>query len=163
MTEFPVLQSPRCVLNRITEEDIPVMRQIFDDGLTKKHLPELRTLVRTDKGILQMLSSFEAYLTMDEGIIWGVRLKNVMIGFVAIMDLSYNPTVIYAMHPSYRLRGYMKESVAESVKYILDNNLCKYLQTEVYNVNVASIHLLQSIGFKALRQDNSKLYLRRDV
>ena len=160
MTEFPVLQSPRCVLNRITEEDIPVMRQIFNDRLTRKYLSELCTLVKTDEGIKQMLYSFCTFMEQDEGIIWGVRLNDVIIGFVAFMDLSFNPTVIYAMHPTYRSRGYMKESVALSVKYVLGRGLCSYMQTEVHNDNVASVRLLQSVGFDVVKKDNSKLYLR---
>lgn len=155
-----MLQSPRCVLNSITEEDIPVMRQIFDDGLTRKYLPELWTLVETDDGIKQMLSSFNLLMKQDEGLIWGVRLNEDMIGFVAFMDLSFNPTIIYAMHPTYRSRGYMKESVALTVQYVLNNGMCSYMQTEVHNDNVASVRLLQSVGFDVVKKDNSKLYLR---
>ena len=91
MTELPVLKSTRCILNRITEEDIPVMRQIFNDRLTRKFLSELWTLVKTDEGIKQMLSSFYTLMEQDEGMIWGVRLNGNLIGFVAFMDLSFNP------------------------------------------------------------------------
>ena len=161
MTEFPVLQTPRCVLNRITEEDIPVMRQIFNDKLTRKYLSELWTLVKTDEGIKQMLSSFYTIMEQDEGMIWGVRLNDDIIGFVAFMDLSCNPTVIYAMHPAYRFKGYMKECVALSVQYILDSGMCSYMQTEVHNDNTASGRLLQSIGFDVVSKDKLKTYLRK--
>ena len=161
MNIFPTLKSQNCVMNRITEDDIPVMRLIFDDELTKKYLPELRALVRTDKGIQQMLSSFDAYLTMNEGMIWAVRIRDIMIGFVAIMDLSHNPTILYAMHPNYRSNGYMKECVAESVRFLFDNSLCLHLQTEVHNDNVASKRLLQSIGFKVMKRDKKKTYLQK--
>jgi Acetyltransferases, including N-acetylases of ribosomal proteins len=161
MTEFPVLQSPRCVLNRITEEDIPVMRQIFDDGLTRKYLSELWTLVETDDGIKQMLSSFNLLMKQNEGLIWGVRLNGNLIAFVAFMDLSCNPTVIYAMHPAYRSKGYLKECVAQSVQYILDSGMCSYMQTEVHNDNVASVKLLQSIGFDVVSKDELKTYLQK--
>lgn len=149
-------------MNHITEYDIPVMRQVFDDKLTKKYLPELKSLVRTNKGIQKMLTSFDTLMCQNDGIIWGVRLGGEVIGFVAIIDLSCNPTIIYAMHPSYRSKGYMKECVAESVRFLLDNNLCNYVQTEVHNDNIASIQLLQSIGFKLLKQDDKKTFLRID-
>ena len=163
MTELPVLNSPRCVLNRITEEDIPVMRQIFNDRLTRKYLSELWTLVKTDEGIKQMLSSFYTLMVQDEGMIWGVRLNGDMIGFIAFMDLSFNPTVIYAMHPAYRFKGYMKECVALSVQYILDSGMCSYMQTEVHNDNTASVRLLQSIGFDVVSKDELKTYLQKGV
>lgn len=163
MTELPVLKSTRCVLNRITEDDIPVMRQIFDDELTKKFLSELWTLVATDEGIKQMLSSFNSFMEQDEGVIWGVRLDGNMIAFVAFMDLSCNPTVIYAMHPTYRCKGYMKECVALSVQYMLDSSMCSYMQTEVHNDNIASVGLLQSIGFDVVSKDKLKTYLQKGI
>ena len=161
MTELPVLKSLRCVLSRIMEEDIAAVRQIFDDELTRKHLSELWTLVKTDEGIRQMLSSFNTYMEHDEGMIWGVRLYGNIIGFVAFMDLSFNPTVIYAMHPKYRSKGYMKECVTHSVKYVLGRGLCSYVQTEVHNDNVVSVGLLQSIGFNVVSKDMMTTYLQK--
>lgn len=160
MTELPVLKSTRCVLNRITEEDIPVIRQIFNDWLTKKYLPELWTLVKTDEGIKQMLSSFYTLMAQDEGMIWGVRLNGDMIGFVAFMDLSYNPTIMYAMHPAYRSNGYMKECVRVTVRYIFDETECQFIQTEVNNGNNRSVGLLQSVGFYIAEKDNGKTHLK---
>ena len=163
MTELPVLKAPHCVLSRITEDDIPVMRQIFDDELTRKYMPELWTLVETDEGIKQMLSSFNILMEENEGLIWGIRLNGNMIAFVAFMDLSCNPTVIYAMHPAYRSKGYMEESVALSVQYILSHGLCRYVQTEVYHENTISVNLLLSVGFNIVKRDHLKTYLRKDV
>ena len=163
MTDLQVLKSPRGVLCRITQDDIPVMRQIFNDRLTRKYLSELWTLVKTDEGIKQMLSSFYTLMEQDEGMIWGVRLNGNLIGFVAFMDLSFNPTVIYAMHPAYRFKGYMKECVALSVQYILDSGMCSYMQTEVHNDNTASVRLLQSIGFDVVSKDKLKTYLQKGI
>lgn len=161
MKELPVLKSPRCILNRIMEEDIPVMRQIFDDELTRKELSELRPLVRTDEGIKRMLVSFDTLLKQSEGMIWGIRLREQLIGFVAFLDLSCNPTVIYAMHPNFRSRGYMKECVSQTVQYVLVSSLCSYVRTEVHNDNVDSVGLLQSIGFDVVCKDKWKTYLKK--
>ena len=161
MTELPVLISTRCVLNRMTEEDIPVMREIFDDEQTRKNLSELWTLVETNEGVKHVLSSFNILMKQNEGFIWGVRHNGNLIAFVAFMDLSCNPTVIYAMHPAYRSKGYMKECVALSVQYILDSGMCSYMQTEVHNDNIASVGLLQLIGFDVVSKDKQKTYLRK--
>lgn len=163
MKDLPVLKSPHCVLNRITEDDIPAMRQIFDDELSRKYLSELCTLVETDEGIKQMLSSFNSFMEQDEGVIWGVRHNGKLVAFVAFMDLSCNPTVIYAMHPAYRSKGYMKECVALSVQYVLECSMCGYMQTEVHNDNVASVELLQSIGFDVVGKDQLKTYLQKGI
>ena len=163
MTKLPMLKSPRCIMNCISEDDIPVMRQIFDDELTRKYLSEFWTLVETDEGIKQMLSSFNILMKQNEGLIWGVRLNSNLIAFIAFIDLSCNPTVIYAMHPTYRSCGYMKECVALSVQYMLGDGLCSYIQTEVHNDNEISMHLLCSIGFRIINQDNTKTHLKIDT
>lgn len=162
MSALPVLLSSHCILNHITDEDVIVLRQLFDDELTKKFIPELRYLVRSDKGIKRMLSSFDALSNENKGMIWGIRLGQLqsIIGFVAFIDLPHNPTIVYAMHPNYRANGYMKESVALAIQYLFGITSCDYVQTEVYNENVASIHLLLSIGFRVQKQNKKKTYLR---
>lgn len=160
MKEFPVLHTPRCVMGRITAEDIPVLRQIFDDELTQKYLSELQSLVDTNEGIKRIMASFDTLLKQDEGMIWGIRLGEKLIGIVAFIDLSCKPTIFYATHPSHRSKGYMKECVSQSVQYVLDRGLCSYVQTEVHNDNKTSIRVLQSVGFKMLKKERERTYLQ---
>lgn len=160
MNDLPILNTARCTLSRITMNDIFVMRQIFDDHQAHEYLSELYPLVETDGGIQRLISSFDSYLRQDDGMIWGIRLQEVLIGFVAFMDLLYCPTIIYAMHPDYRSKGYMKECLIHVIKYMFDHNYCRTIQTEVYNNNTASINLLISIGFMTTKQDKEKTYLR---
>lgn len=163
MKELPVLHTPRCVMSRITAEDILVLRQIFDDELTQKYLSELQSLVDTNESIKRIMASFDTLLEQDEGMIWGIRLGEKLIGFVAFIDLSCKPTIFYATHPSHRSKGYMKECVSKSVRYVLDRGLCSYIQTEVHNDNTFSLCLLDNIGFKYIMQDNIKTQLRIDI
>lgn len=160
MKEFPVLHTPRCVMGRITAEEIPVLRQIFDDELTQKYLSELQSLVDTNEGIKRIMASFDTLLKQDEGMIWGIRLGEKLIGIVAFIDLSCKPTIFYATHPSHRSKGYMKECVSQSVQYVLDRGLCSYVQTEVHNDNKTSIRVLQSVGFKMLKKERERTYLQ---
>lgn len=160
MKEFPALHTQRCVMSRITAEEIPVLRQIFSDELTLKYLSELRSFVDTNEGIKRILASFDTLLKQEEGMILGIRLAEKLIGFVAFIDLSFKPTVFYAIHPSYRSKGYMKECLSQSVQYVLNSGMCSCVQTEVHNDNVTSIWILQSVGFKILKKDNEKMYLQ---
>ena len=163
MKEFPELQTQRCVLNRITDNDIPVMRQIFDDEMTRKYLPELMDIVSSGMGINQMLSSFDTYLALDEGMIWAIRLDKVMIGFVAVMDLSTNPTIFYATHPNHRSQGYTKECVDAVLQYIFGHYSCQYMLSEVYKENTISMQVLSSVGFRITKKDRRKYYMRKDA
>lgn len=162
MTIVPELKTQRCALNGITEEDFSAMHQIFDDQLSQQYLPELYELVAVQGGLQQMMSSFESYLSQDEGILWGIRVDNNLAGFIAVMDLSDNPTIFYAMHPEYRLKGYMKECIATIVNYLLVNGICDYLQTEVYEDNRLSINILSKNHFVVVAHNEQKIFLRRN-
>ena len=147
MKTVPVLHTKRCVLTAITEKDIPVLRQIMEDIETRRFLPELCDVVKTEAGWKQCISSFDTYHTRNEGILWGIRLEENLIGFIAIMDIPENPTLFYAMHPDYRNRGLMKECLEEVIKRVQKEALCDKLQTEVYFENKASLSLLIDNGF----------------
>ncbi len=160
MKEFPILKTEHCVLSQISDDDITEFVKIFDDEETIRFLPELYELVSEENGPLLILSSFNVYLSADEGMLWGIRQLGTLIGFVAFMDLSSNPTIIYAMHPNYRRRGYMKESIDAAVRFVFENFSCDYIQTEVYRDNNATVHLLEDAGFVKLGEDSQKLFFK---
>ena len=84
-------------------------------------------------------------------------------GFVAAMDLAENPTVFYAAHPSFRSRGYMKECMQEVILYLRETCKCSFVQTEVYEENVASISLLTSCGFDVIDKIDDKIFLKYEM
>ena len=163
MNSFPTLHTERCTLSEITQCDIPVLRQILDDAETKRFLPELCEEFSTTESLQQFIASFDKYLFHDEGILWGIRKEDMLIGFIAIMDISSNPTLFYAMHPDCRNQGCAKESVSGVIKHIkvIFPNL--KLKTEVYNDNQASISILQSCGFKVDRVNFPNLQISDGV
>lgn len=144
----PTLQSEHCILNEIEENDISALRTIFSDADTQRYLPDLCDIAQTDDGIKQILRSFRTYLSKNEGVLWGIRKHDTLIGFVATMDLSTNPTIFFAMHPKYRNQGYMQESVRLATQYICDTKLANELYTEVDVHNIASQKVLERCGYK---------------
>ena len=148
MKSVPILHTTRCVLSAITSADIPVLRQIMDDTYTQHFLPELCEVFQTEDSLKQFIASFDTYLQQDEGFLWGIHKEDTFIGFIAIMDIPDNPTLFYAMHPIYRNRGYMKESLKTVIDYTKGMSLCNKLQTEVYQDNKESLSILESCGFK---------------
>lgn len=143
----PTLQSEHCTLNEIEEKDIAAMRTIFSDADTQRYLPDLCDIAQTNDGIKQILKSFRTYLSKNEGFLWGIRKYDTLIGFVATMDLSTNPTIFFAMHPKYRNQGYMQESVRLTTQYICDAKLANELHTEVDVNNIASKKVLERCGY----------------
>lgn len=115
--------------------------------------------VKTEEEFLQLMRHFDTYVQNEDGALWGIEAEDMLIGFVAIMDISYDPILFYAMHPHYRNQGYAKEAVAEVVRYFKDKHPNLHLHTEVYNDNHASISILQSCGFKISGKDQKKTML----
>ena len=159
MNTVPQLHTDRCTLSAVTQSDIPVLLQIMDDAETRRFLPELFEEFHTAESLQQFVASFGKYMTHDEGVLWGIRKDDTLIGFIAIMDISTNPSLFYAMHPNYRNQGYAKETVSEVVRYFKEKHPNLNLHTEVYNDNHASIAILQSSGFIVSAKENEKIML----
>lgn len=155
----PTLQSEHCTLNEIEENDIAAMRTIFSDADTQRFLPDLCDIAQTDDGIKLILKSFRTYLLKNVGILWGIRKHDTLIGFVATMDLSINPTIFFAMHPKYRNQGYMKESVRLATQYICDAKLTNELHTEVDVSNIASQKVLECCGYKVKEKQSLRFFV----
>ena len=157
---FPKIKTYRCILNCISNADIPILQEIFDDEATKYYLRELNELVVSKDGIRQFLDSFSCYVNRNEGILWGIYLNSKLVGFIAIMDMPDNPTLFYAMHSDYRLQGIMKECIIEATNFISKQTYCNFLQTEVYKDNDISINILQSADFKIIDFNDNKVFLK---
>lgn len=147
-SSVPTLQSEHCTLNEIEENDIAALRTIFSDADTQRYLPDLCDVANTDEGIKQILKSFRTYMSKNDGILWGIRNHGILIGFVATMDLSTNPTIFFAMNSKYRNRGYMKESVSLVTQYMCAAKFSNELHTEVDVNNIASQKVLEHCGYK---------------
>ena len=147
MKIVPVLHTMRCVMTEVTQDDIPFLRIIVEDDLFQKYIPELYEVVSKAEGLVQFINSLNMYVHKNEGFLWGIRKDNHLIGFIAIIDLSCDPTLMYAMHPAYRNQGYTKECVMKAVSFYSTISKTK-LQTEVYQDNIASLSILKACGFK---------------
>lgn len=153
----PELHGERCTLNAVEESDIPVLRDIFSDSVTQRFLPDLCDIAKTDADIRQILQSFRTYLSKGEGILWGIRWNDTLVGFVAVMDLSFNPTIFFAMHPMHRNQGLMRESVELATQYICDAKLCNELHTEVDETNIPSRKVMENCGYSICEIKNDKI------
>lgn len=148
MNTFPALHTKRCILREISRRELPTLREIIEDKQFRRFLPEMYNAVKTEEELLQLMRHFDTYVQNEDGALWGIETQDMLIGFVAIMDISYDPILFYALQPNYRNQGYAKEAVAEIVRYIKEKHHNLHLHTEVYNDNHASISILQSCGFK---------------
>ncbi len=155
----PILYTKRCRLDRITLQDMDMLRDIVEDFQFRLFLPELYEVVQNVEGMCQFLRSFDDYAQNGEGFLWGVWKQSYLIGFVAIMDMSYEPTIFYAMHREYRDKGYAIESVAQVMAHYKTISKAP-LQTEVYQSNIPSLSILASCGFQVVGAKDNKFLLK---
>ena len=108
----PILYTKRCRLDRITLHDVDMLRDIVEDVQFRLYLPELYELMHNFDGMHRFLNSFDTYAQNGDGFLWGILKQSYLIGFVAIMDISYEPTIFYAMH-----RGILQVHIKDSSQY----------------------------------------------
>lgn len=157
MNNVPLLFTASCVLTDIGQEDMSVLRQIVDDEQFQRYLPELYDQVKTPIGLDRFMHVTGVYRQKNDGFLWGMRIDGTLIGFIAIIDISYEPTLFYATHPSFRNQGYTRESVMEVIKYFVRNFPNKQISTELFEENTRSRILLASCGFAFYRRIGKKI------
>lgn len=140
---FPLLQTNRCVLSQITDSDVTVLWEIFNDNLFSKFLPELSEVFVSQESLKTFIGTFNNYFEDGSGILWGIRLNDKLAGFIAIMDIPDHATLFYAMHPKYRNMRIMSEAIDEVINFCTLNYSQIPLNTEVYRANSASLAILQ--------------------
>lgn len=164
MKSVPILKSKRCILREIRNDDFIAIQELMNDDEFQRFLPELYELTNTEDGICQFLKSFSVYLEQDEGILWGISLNSNIVGFVAIMDMTDNPTLFYTIHSLHRNNGYMTECISSIISFLMKHKFCDYIQTEVYDENVASLNVLFKNGFEIIGHYNAeKTFLKLNI
>lgn len=142
MLTLPELSTFHCLLTRIRETDLGNIQQIIEDKPFQTFLPDLYDLLKTEQGCKVFFSSFSKYEQEGSGLLWAIRISDLLIGFVAIMDIPRNSTIFYAIHPLYRGKGYAKECVKAVVSWYDRNHSGHPLHTEIHECNKASLHVV---------------------
>lgn len=146
MMQVPIIQTHRCSLSAVSRNDIPVLLQIINDAETRRFMPDLCEVFHTPESLNAFINSFGQYLLHNQGVLWGIRVQDKLIGFIGVMDIPDNATLFYAVHPDYRKHGYLKEALAVVIRFINDSNLCPSIHSEVFADNYISQKILTELG-----------------
>lgn len=161
MNPFPEINARHSAFARISESELDILKEIFDDADTRRFLPELYELLDSFDGLQNFVTTFDYYTLNDEGYLWGVKQSGKLVGFVAVMDLSDIPALFYATHPNHRSRGYMKDALQSVLGYLSNQKAVRTISTDVYKENNISINILQQLGFCVCREDDKKVYMSK--
>jgi len=150
--EFPELQTERLLLRRMTVADAEFYLKLFSD-------PEIVELTPFDppngiEGAKQELMEY-CIRPFDEnkGIRWGIVLKCKAeligtIGYVHwVKARGYWATIGYDLFAAYRRQEIMTEAMREVLRYGFETMGLNRIEAIVNPGNVASIRLLQKLGF----------------
>lgn len=160
MNPFPEIITRCSVLTHISKDELGILKEIFEDAETKRFLPELYEILDTPDGLHRFTSTFDLYAQNDEGYLWGIKHNSEIVGFVAVMDISCDTTLFYAMHPNYRSCGYMKDAL-QGVLDCLSSKTIRTISTDVYKENSISTTILQQLGFCVCKEDDKKVYMSK--
>ena len=133
---FPILQTERLVLRRITPADAADLFVLRTDGNVMRFIP--RPLAETIADVLQLIQTIDDGTHRNETINWAIALQadNKLIGtigFVRMSLASHRAEVGYLLHPQYQGKGIMQEALARiidpkntaSAKLLERNNFVK--------------------------------------
>lgn len=161
MNTIPKIITRHSVLTCISENELCLLKEIFDDADTKRFLPELYELLDSHDGLQNFVATFDNYTQNGEGYLWGIKHSDESVGFVAVMDLSDAPVLFYAMHPNHRSKGYMKDALQCVLGYLSNQKAVRTISTDVYKENSISIAILQQLGFCVCNEDDKKTYMSK--
>lgn len=143
-------------LSSILREDAAALLPIINDVATQRYLPHLCGLLNEENGIAILIEAFDKYSEEGSGFLLGVRKDNMLIGFIAVMDIPIRPSIFYAMHPIYRNKGYMTLSVGKVIEHLSNHQICSFLQTYISPNNIASKKLLLKLGFNLIEENKAE-------
>lgn len=149
---FPVIETERLLLRCITTEDAPQLFLLRSDPGIMKYLDrEPHRFVEETVSFIKekILDS----LHKNEGILWVITLKNdpeIIIGTTGFWRIDfehYRTEIGYMLHSAYWRKGYMKEAVLASIKWIFKNTDVHSIEANINPGNEPSESLLKSTGF----------------
>lgn len=147
---FPVLETERLLLQQITPGDAAALFEMRSDREIMKYID--RPLAQTVDDALALIQVITDALQKNEGITWGIFLKEGSpllgtIGFWRILKEHYRAEIGYLLHSALQGKGLMQEAVREVVHYGFSHLQLHSVEANVNPANTASIRLLEKTGF----------------
>jgi len=149
-TPFPVIDTDRLVLREIMEDDLPEIYYQRSDPEMMKYVD--RTPARSLEDAGEFIGRIKAALQANEGITWGITLKNEpkLIGNIGIWRIEkehHRAEIGYVLHTEHQSKGYASEALKAIINYGFSVMKLHSLEANVNPLNTASIKLLERNNF----------------
>ncbi|RZJ30281.1 MAG: N-acetyltransferase [Flavobacterium sp.] len=147
---FPVLETSRLLLRRMTADDAHEIFRMRSNPETMKYIP--RPLAQTVDDALAHIEMIESKIEANEGINWAITVKDKpeligIIGNFRIEPENYRAEIGYMLLPEYHGKGIVSEAIERVVRYGFDEMKLHSIEAIIDPENTASEKALQKNGF----------------
>lgn len=150
-TPFPVLETQRLVLRRITKDDLPELFYFRSDPVILQYLG--KNPARDHEEVSRFIEGIDENIRNNEGILWGIVLKGApanLIGTICYWNIqkeNFRSEMGYVLDPRHWKKGYMKEAIMEALNYGFTKMGLHSVEARVSALNTASSAVLEATGF----------------
>lgn len=163
MNPIPTVKSLNCELSMVKESDMDQLYRIMRDEDVKRFLLDFYEIIKKKEDFNSVMNSFAILWDKCDAILWGIYFKQILIGFIGLLDISLHPTIFYAVDKDFRGNGFAEEAVGSVIAYLEKSGITDWLQSEVLNENVASLAVLKKNGFIESDRLEDKIILERQI
>lgn len=147
---FPVIETERLLLRRITNDDVKEVFELRSNPETMKYIP--RPLVKNDEDALAHIAMIEDKIVTNVGINWGITIKNNpkllgIIGYYRMQPENYRAEIGYMLLPEFHGKGIIPEAVNRLIDYGFKDLKLHSIEAVIDPDNLASEKVLQKCGF----------------
>jgi len=146
---FPVLETQRLVLRELQLEDAEMLFRIYsDEEVMRYYDTPMNRLEQVQRSIAAHRSRFEN----NEAIRWGISIKGSkdIVGNCGFYRDSYSQYALlsYVLARPYWGKGLMTEALRAIIAFGFDHYQLHRIEAHVVVSNLASLGVLQKLGFK---------------
>ncbi len=147
---FPVLQTKKLVLRRITNDDVDCIFNLRSDKKIIEFVP--RPLVITIEDALNHIKIIDDKIINNEGINWAITLNDnpKMIGIIGhyrIQNENFRSEIGYMLLPEFHSKGIITEAINAILNYGFNVLKLNSVEAIIDPRNFASEKALQKNGF----------------
>ncbi|GAA3768849.1 GNAT family N-acetyltransferase [Flavobacterium ginsengiterrae] len=149
-TPFPVIETERLLLRRITNDDVNEVFELRSNPETMKYIP--RPLVKNNEDALAHIAMIDEKIETNVGINWAITLKDNpkllgIIGYYRMQPENYRAEIGYMLSPDFHGKGIIPEAVNVLLKYGFEDLKLHSIEAVIDPENYASEKVLQKCGF----------------
>lgn len=149
-TPFPIIETERLLLKRITNDDVNEVFELRSNPETMKFIP--RPLVKDTQDALEHIAMMEDKIVTNVGINWGITLKDNpkllgIIGYYRLQPENYRAEIGYMLAPEFHGKGIIPEAVNRLIRFGFDDLKLHSIEAVIDPENFASEKVLQKCGF----------------